>query len=203
MSKTQIQSEIFLCVHDVPPQGGIIFWTFNHLRMKAEPVAVSNRIDTSIWLSLPAEIDSIGGGVAQREQGTGELSAAVLAIDVVVSVDKVASVDVETHSLTVGDSIDQPVRQVIARLGSTSEVTERLDPSVLRRRLGSRTVKTEREKVEDFTDESFCQPRKHPSNDTAGVLTIVPTRVAAGLPRRSGGTVVVCLCKPGEGGLQR
>jgi len=72
----------------------------------AESVGVDDEVDGSIRLALTASVVSGGGIVTFCKQGTSELSASTLAVDVMVSIDEVAAGDAVTHSLAFSLSVD-------------------------------------------------------------------------------------------------
>jgi len=126
----------------------------------AEPVAVGDKVNTSIGLGLASEVVSIGRVVALSEQRAGQLGGSSLAVDIMVTVNKDASLDVEAHSLAIGNSVNQSIGHVVARLCSTSEIVECLVPSILGRRVGRRAVKTAGDKIKDETDDTIQEPNE-------------------------------------------
>lgn len=69
--------------------------------------------------------------MAEREQRASELGATILAINIVVSVDKFAPFNGFTHCLTIINSVDQTIGHVIIGLSSASKATESLGVSIL------------------------------------------------------------------------
>jgi len=130
--------------------------------------------------------------MAALEEGAGELSASVLAVHVVVSIDKVTTGDAVAHLNAIIDRIHQTVGQVVGGLNSAGEVRERDCEAVDHgrgvggRRLGA--LQALGPKKPKNPAELFVQ-----NGDTRGdgAGTVVPAWDVIGQPWSDGRTIVI------------
>jgi len=149
-------------------------WVTHSLSFLAPTIAVPDKVDTPIRLSLSTFVNSICRGVTILEEGTGKERAAILAVDIMVSVHEATACDRITHHLTIGNGIDKTKGKIIPSLGGTGKVREGFDITIRGRRGAS---------------EVLCMFAYIFSEVSEGrmvirVIAIIPARMGTACPRR-------------------